>query len=448
VTGRILLVDDDLAFRRSTGELLREDGHEVVEVADGSEAVEALKKGSFDLILMDLRMPGLDGIRVVEVLRQWGEGAPILMVTGFGTVEAAVEALHTGVDDFLTKPVEPDVLSSRVQELLVRRPTGGEEEGTPGGMVGRSAAMRAVFADMRRVAPTDSTVLITGETGTGKELVARGIHELSPRCAGPFLAVNCASLSPGLLESELFGHREGAFTGAVRDREGVFQAADGGTILLDEVGDVPPEVQLRLLRVLQEKEVTPVGTERAVPVDVRVIAATNADLKREVEEGGFREDLFYRLKVFRIELPPLRERISDLPLLIRHFFEEGDGAEREEGGAFACSPLAMRLLQAYEWPGNVRELFSALESASIQAGGRRIEAQHLPPEIRSGPNDAGVVKDFDRYRQEGSDREERDAIRIALEEADGVRSRAADLLGMSRTTLWRKMKAYGLDGEW
>jgi len=442
MTGRILLVDDDLAFRRSTGELLREEGHEVVEVADGSEAVDKLKESAFDLILMDLRMPGLDGIRVVEVLRKWGEGAPILMVSGFGTVERAVEALHTGVDDFLTKPVEPDVLNARVQELLDRRPvTGDGAGGNPGGMVGRSPAMQAVFADMRRVAPTDATVLILGETGTGKELVARGIHRVSDRAGGPFLAVNCGALSPGVLESELFGHRKGAFTGAVRDREGRFQAAEGGTIFLDEVGDVSPEVQLRLLRVLQEREVAPVGAEHPLPVDVRVVAATNRDLKGEVEEGRFREDLYYRLKVFVIEVPPLRDRKSDLPILVNHYLRQSGGDEVARRG---CSPLAMRMIQSYDWPGNVRELFSALESARIQAGDGPIEAQHLPPEVRDAGYREEGAPESPRYHKHRTDEEEKAAIEIALEEADGVRSRAADLLGMSRTTLWRRMKEFGL----
>jgi len=446
MTGRILLVDDDLAFRRSTGELLREDGHEVVAAADGQEAVEALRSDRFDLILMDLRMPGLDGIRIAEVLRTRGEGAPILMVTGYGTVESAVEALHTGVDDVLTKPVEPEVLSARVRDLLERRPVGGEgPPENPGGMVGRSPAMQEVFAAIRRVAGTDTTVLVVGETGTGKELVARAIHELSERSRGPFVPVNCAALSQGLVESELFGHRKGAFTGAARDREGRFQAADGGTILLDEVADVPPEVQLRLLRVLQEKEVTPVGREHATPVDVRVVAATNRELRGEVEAGRFREDLYYRLNVFRIELPPLRERKADLPLLVEHFLRRR--AEKESPSRRpTCSPLAMRILQGYRWPGNVRELFSVLESARIQADGARIEAQDLPPEVREASDRIGNGPE--RYRHEGSDADERASIRIALEETDGVRSRAAELLGMSRTTLWRKMKAYGLDEEW
>ena len=419
---------------------VEQDGHEIAEAADASEAVEALKERSFDLILLDLRMPGLDGIQLVEVLREWGEGVPILMISGFGSVETAVQAMHTGADDFLTKPVEPSVLSARVSELLERRPVADGGEESPGGIIGRSPAIRGVFEAIEQVAGTDATVLIGGETGTGKELVARAIHEGSSRSQKPFLAVNCASLSEGVLESELFGHLKGAFTGAVRDREGLFQSADGGTLLLDEIGDMAPAMQHRLLRVLQEREVTPVGGAHPIPVDVRILAASNRDLKSAVGEGLFRDDLFYRLNVFRIDLPPLRVRRSDLPLLVEHFLR---GRGSSEAGAFAasCSPLAMRKLQGYHWPGNVRELFAALESALIQAGGGRVEAHHLPQEVRTaggiGPSPP------ERYRHGGTMADERAAIEIALEEAGGRRSTAADILGMGRTTLWRKMRAYG-----
>lgn len=438
---RLLVVDDDRIFRLSTAALLRQDGHEVVEAADGNAAVETLQRDRFDLVLLDMRMPGLDGIGIVEVLRTWGHDTPILMISGFGTVDTAVNAIHTGADDFLTKPVEPDVLSARVEALLSRRPTlETDGDSAPGGMIGRSPAIRAVLEVIERVAPTDATVLVTGETGTGKELVARGIHEQSERAKGPFVAVNCAALSEGLLESELFGHKKGAFTGAVRDRTGLFEAASGGTILLDEIGDVSPAMQHRLLRVLQERELTPVGAVRPVSVDVRVVAATNKDLRAEMEAGRFRDDLYYRLNVVRIELPPLRARREDIPLIAELFYARV--GRRAHAG---CSPLAMRLLQAHPWPGNVRELLASLESAHIQAGDRRIEAQHLPPEIR-GPDGHGHAGNGpgERYRREQPAEDEKSAIVSALAETGGAKNAAAERLGMSRTTLWRKMKEHGL----
>jgi DNA-binding NtrC family response regulator len=447
VPGRILLVDDDQAFRVSTSTLLRDEGYGVVEAANGQEAVQALKEGGFDLILLDLRMPGVDGIQIVEVLRRWGEGIPILMISGFGTVETAVRALHTGADDFLTKPVEPDVLIGKVADLLERRPSllAGPEWG-PGDLVGRSAGMRKVLAAVRRVAPGDTTVLIQGETGTGKELIARGIHAASSRASGPFVAVNCASLAEGLLESELFGHVRGAFTGAVQDKAGLFQAAHLGTLFLDEIGDVSRGLQHRLLRVLQEKEVTPVGDVTPKAVDVRVVAATHRNLKEATKTGEFREDLYYRLNVFRVEIPPLRERKVDIPLLVEHFFR----LRGERSPSPSVSPLAMRLLQAHTWPGNVRELFSVLESAVIRAeDGSRIEAQHLPPEIREmgGQRGSGGLEDATRYARSESPEAERATILAALEEAGGKRTRAAQILGMGRTTLWRKLKEYGIRTE-
>jgi two-component system, NtrC family, response regulator AtoC len=439
----ILVVDDDLTFRLSTAELLRQDGHLVVAAASGDDALAILAERKVDLILMDLRMPGIDGLGLTEALRKWGEGTPILMISGFGTVDAAVQALQLGADDFLTKPVEPDVLTARVASLLERRPHAAAAASAPAGLVGRSAAMREVFAGITAVASADTTVLITGETGTGKELVARGVHAASPRRAKPFVAVNSAALAPGLVESELFGHVRGAFTGAVRDKQGVFEAAGGGTVFLDEIGDITPAVQYRLLRVLQEREVTPVGTVRPLSVNVRVIAATNRDLRAEVAAGRFREDLFYRLNVFRIALPPLRDRRTDIPLLVEHMLERHfDRSPR--GQRFVCSPLVMRLLQAYEWPGNVRELFSVLECAVLRAGEGRIDAQHLPAEVRSMATE-GHDALMARYRAVTGEEDERTRILAALEAAHGVRARAAEILGMGRTTLWRKLRQLGFE---
>ena len=436
---RLLVVDDDHAFRVSTAALLRADDHDVDVAADASAAAQALRAHTYDLVLLDLRMPGIDGIQFVETLRIWGESVPVLMISGFGTVDSAVRALHVGTDDFLTKPVDPDVLSARVADLLERRPVSPRDDGAVSGMIGRTAVMRSVFSAVRRVAPQETTVLVTGETGTGKELVARALHELSPRATSPFVAVNCGALGEGVLESELFGHVKGAFTGALRDREGVFESAHGGTIFLDEVGEMSPSVQQRLLRVLQEREVTRVGSSRPVKVDVRVVAATNHDLTAAVAASRFRQDLYYRLAVFPIEVPPLRDRQADIPLLAAHAVDRLRDRVAEAGG-LACSPFAIRLLRTYDWPGNVRELMSVIERAAVDAGFGRIEAQHLPSEVRrrSDPGPDG------RYRTEHSAEDERDAIVAALEQTDGVLARAAELLGMGRTTLWRKLKLYGL----
>jgi DNA-binding NtrC family response regulator len=436
---RLLVVDDDHAFRLSTAALLRADGHDVDVAPDATAAVQSLRERAYDLVLLDLRMPGIDGIQLVETLRIWGESVPVLMITGYGTVESAVRAMHLGTDDFLTKPVEPDVLSARVSELLERRPMAVRDDAAVAGMVGRTTVMRSLFASVRRVAPQDTSVLVTGETGTGKELVARAVHELSPRATAPFVAVNCGALGDGVLESELFGHVKGAFTSAVRDRAGVFESAHGGTIFLDEVGEMSATVQQRLLRVLQEREVTRVGSSRPVRVDVRVVAATNRNLAELVESARFRPDLYYRLAVFPVVVPPLRERRADVPLLIAHAIEQL--RERVPAATeLACSGFAIRLMRNYDWPGNVRELMSVVERAAVDAGFGRIEAQHLPAELRAGAESGAEP----RYRATRSADDERDAIVAALERTDGAIARAAELLGMGRTTLWRKLKHYGL----
>ncbi len=438
---RLLVVDDDHAFRVSTAALLRADGHEVDTAVDGSDAAQAIRNHRYDLVVLDIRMPGIDGISLVEVLRVWGEKVPVLMISGYGTVDSAVRAMHGGADDFLTKPVEPEVLSARVAQLLDRRPLVGGDQGTLSGIVGRTPVMRDLFTAIRKVAPTEATVLITGETGTGKELVAQALHALSPRHASPFIAVNCGAFAEGLLESELFGHVKGAFTGAVRDRAGVFESANGGTIFLDEVGELSATAQQRLLRVLQEREVTKVGASHPARVDVRVVAATNRDLSVAITDGGFRNDLYYRLAVFPLVLPPLRSRRADIPLLIEHALSEmrTNDAQRQDRTALACSPLAMRMLRAYDWPGNVREMIAVLERAAIDADFGRIDAQHLPPEVRTASAEP-------RYRglQPIANGDERDSIAAALLESGGALGRAAELLGMGRTTLWRKLKLYGL----
>ncbi|HTE47628.1 MAG TPA: sigma-54 dependent transcriptional regulator [Gemmatimonadaceae bacterium] len=438
-TGRILIVDDDATFRLTTGALLAADGHHIESAPDGQRAVEQLREQTFDLLLVDLRMPGIDGIGFVEALRLWGHRVPILMISGFGTIDAAVRAMHLGADDFLTKPVEPSVLSERVAELLELRPrTDSVREDNPGGMIGRSAPIRGLFERIELVAPTESTVLITGETGVGKELVARAVHALSPRRNKPMVSINCAALAEGLLESELFGHVRGAFTGAVRDRAGVFEAAHSGTLFLDEIGATTPALQSRLLRALQEREITRVGSTNPIKVDVRIITATNEDLGTLVAEKRMREDLQYRLAVFPLAVPPLRDRPADVPLLVDHWLTQL--AKRlPNASELSCSAFALKLLRTYQWPGNVRQLFAALESAAISAGGGRIETHHLPDVVRGA--DRGTAG---RYRAAGPIDDERAAIKHAIERADGSFTRAAELLGMGRTTLWRKMRAHGI----
>lgn len=440
-TRRILVVDDDRTFRLSTCALLRHDGYHADDAADGVAAVEALGAHHYDLMLLDLKMPGIDGLQLLETLRIRGYTVPVLMISGVGTVDLAVRSMHLGADDFLTKPVEPDVLAGRVAGLLDSRPRGDSRSDAGRDIVGRAASMQDVLSRLERVAPMETTVLVTGETGVGKELVARAVHRLSPRHGAAFVAVNCGALTESLLESELFGHVRGAFTGAVRDRVGVIESAHGGTLFLDEVGEMSLALQQRLLRVLQEREVQRVGSVRPAAVDIRVVAATNRDLRELVREGRFREDLYYRLAVFTIDVPPLRTRQEDIPLLVQHALDRLR-ARVPQWRELTCSPLALRALRAFDWPGNVRHLLGAIESAAVLAEGRRIELQHLPPEVREMLDGGAAI----RYRAPHDDEEERARIRWALDTSGGSPTRAADLLGMSRTTLWRKLKALGMDG--
>ncbi len=440
-TRRILVVDDDRAFRLSTCALLRHDGYQADDAADGAAAAEALRARHYDLMLLDLKMPGIDGLQLLETLRIRGHTVPILMISGVGTVELAVRSLHLGADDFLTKPVEPDILAGRVAELLDSRPSGDARAHAGREIIGRAAAMQDVLSRLERVAPLSTTVLVSGETGVGKELVARAVHRLSDRRDAAFVAVNCGALSESLLESELFGHARGSFTGAVRDRIGVIESAHGGTLFLDEVGEMSLAVQQRLLRVLQEREVQRVGASRPVPVDIRVVTATNRDLRSLVHERRFREDLYYRLAVFTIDVPPLRDRREDIPLLAQHALERLR-ARVPQWSELACSPLALRAMRAFDWPGNVRHLLGAIESAAVLAEGRRIELQHLPEEVRESLEGAAPP----RYRAPDDELQERDRILGALDQCGGSPTRAADLLGMGRTTLWRKLRALGIDG--
>ncbi len=446
---RILIIDDDRAFRVGTGALLQDEGYDVVAVGDGDEGLRRLAESSFELVLLDLKMAGRGGLSVLEEIRRGGSSVPVLMLTGFGTVDSAVQALKLGADDYITKPADNHALRSKIRVILARRaPILGQGAAR---IVGRSPQMRSVLNAIGRVAPTESTVLVRGATGTGKELVARAIHEESARRSRPFVAVNCSALAEGVLESELFGHARGAFTGAVSDRKGLFEAADGGTIFLDEIGDISAAMQAKLLRVLQEREVTRVGTAKPLSVDVRVIAATHRDLEAMVEEGTFRADLYFRLKVFQIPVPHLRERAEDIPVLASTALEQWNREVREPSRRIAgLSDETLEVLAAYDWPGNVRELMAAIEHACIVCDGPRILPCHLPDDVREP--EEGAEEDEAAPEPEGARRyqapdpeAERASIIEALEAADGNRTRAAAMLGMGRTTLWQKLKAYGLE---
>lgn len=449
---RILIIDDDRAFRVGTRALLQDEGYSVDAVGDGDEGLRRLAEEEFELVLLDLKMAGRGGLSVLEEIRRRGSSVPVLMLTGFGSVDSAVQALKLGADDYITKPADNQALRSKIRVILARRaPSLGHGADR---IVGRSQQMRTVLRAIERVAPTESTVLVRGATGTGKELVARAIHEESARRMRPFVAVNCSALAEGVLESELFGHARGAFTGAVADRKGLFEAADGGTIFLDEIGDVSASMQAKLLRVLQEREVTRVGTAKPLPVDVRVIAATHRDLEEMVEAGTFRADLYFRLKVFQIGVPDLKDRPEDIPTLATAALDQWNAEVREPSRRIAgFSDETLDLLVAYDWPGNVRELMATVEHACIVCDGQRILPSHLPDDVRepeaSADADAAPSPETDAARryQAPDPQAERAAIIEALEAAGGNRTRAAELLGMGRTTLWQKLKAYGVGGR-
>ncbi|HET7460500.1 MAG TPA: sigma-54 dependent transcriptional regulator [Longimicrobium sp.] len=451
---RILIIDDDRAFRVGTGALLADEGYEVDAEPGGDQGLDRLRHDRYDMVLLDLKMQGRSGLSVLEELRGNGNDVPVLMLTGYATVDSAVQALKLGADDYITKPCDNAVLRSKIKAVLARRePVLGAGAAR---LVGNTTPMRDVLRAIARVAPTESTVLLRGATGTGKELIARAIHEESPRRSRPFVAVNCSALAEGLLESELFGHARGAFTGAVNERKGMFEEANGGSIFLDEIGDVSPAMQARLLRVLQEREVVRVGTARPVQVDVRVIAATHQDLEAMVEAGRFRKDLYFRLKVFQVRVPELRDRGEDIPQLAAASLAKWNERVEPHRRVPGISDEAVEVLQAYDWPGNVRELMAAVEYACIVCDGKRILPHHLPEEVREGPQPAAHTNGNGHDARKGESRvepkryqapdanEEREAIRSALEEANGNRTKAAAALGMGRTTLWQKLKEYGL----
>lgn len=424
----ILVVEDRESLRRMLERALQQEGYEVTVCADGEQATSKLAAGSFDLVLTDLKLPGMSGIEVLRTSRETHPRLPVVVLTAFGTVGTAVEAMKLGAADFLEKPVEIEDLFQLVESML-----GEDEESAvfklPGGptIIGRHPTLRAALRLLGRVAKTNSTVLLTGESGTGKELFARALHGLSERKEGPFVGVNCAAIPETLLENELFGHEKGAFTGAHRRQVGRFESAHGGTLLLDEIGELPLRTQSKVLRVLEERTFERVGSSRSLKADVRLVAATNRDLRSMVEAGGFRDDLYYRLEVFPIELPPLRDRASDIPLLAQHLVEAI--AVRQGVAPRVLTGEAAGLLEHHEWPGNVRQLANVLERAMIVGEGPRLEAAELKALLSAE-----------------SGRSERQRICDALDQSAGDKHRAAEYLGMSYRTLLRRIKEHDLAG--
>jgi len=464
----LLLVEDEASLRQVVAEQLAERGYVVTEADSGEAALARLADFAFDVIVTDLRLPGIDGSAVVDAAVERYPDIVAIVVTGYGTVKDAVEAIKRGASDFVNKPFQIDELMHVLQTALEQRRLRSENEYlraqledrySVSGIIGKSPAIKRLFQLLETVAHTTSTILITGETGTGKEVVARALHHSSPRRSQRFVALNCSAIPESLLEAELFGHVRGAFTGAVGNRQGRLEQAHRGTLFLDEVGTMSSALQMKLLRVLQEREFERVGDSHTTKVDVRVIAATNSDLGRMVAQGEFREDLFYRLNVIPVTLPPLRERKEDIPLLVQHFLDKfcGDSATpAAKPGPSSARPAqvtvsqeAMRRLMAYPWPGNVRQLENAIERASAFRGGRsQIDIGDLPEEIAAQPAapvsmpmslpDEGL--DLNRFL-EGA---ERDLITRALDRTGGNKGRAARLLGIKRTTLVEKLKRLAL----
>ena len=452
----ILIVDDEKNTREGLARALQFN-YRVLLADSGARALEVLDEEAVELVLSDIRMPGMDGLALLHRIRARTPQPVVILLTAYGSIEQAVEAMRAGAYDFLTKPVSLDRLDILLRRALEARDMASENRRLRErldqnfgmeNITGRSPAMREVFDTIRQVAPARTTVLIEGESGTGKELVAQALHHLSPRAQGPFVAVHCAALAPTLLESELFGHEKGAFTGASERRRGRFEMADGGTLFLDEIGEILPAVQVKILRVLEEHRFERVGGQQTLEVDVRLIAATNRNLRRMVEEGQFREDLFFRLNVVSVVLPPLRERAGDIPLLVDRFLKEL--AEENHRPAPALAPEVMDVLVSYAWPGNVRELRNAIERMVVLGRGDRLTLRDLPPPIRPAAAAMTQTRLPGAVSPDGGtltmDQMERQLILTTLEQNAGNRVKTAGVLGISRRTLHRKLKEYGLAG--
>lgn len=449
----ILICDDEKNIRNGLAMAMELEGYDTLTAEDGTMAWSLLNKKDVDLVITDLRMPKFSGEELLKKISSAYPRLPVIILTGHGTIETAVEAMRSGAIDFFTKPVDLDRLSLVVKKSLSTGDLYAEHEQLKkeveqlrtrnryDRIVGKSQKMVNLMDIVTQVAPTKASVLITGESGVGKELVADAIHELSGRSKGPFIKVHCAALSESLLESELFGHEKGSFTGAVSQKKGRFELADGGTIFLDEIGEIDAATQVKLLRVLQEKQFERVGGEKPLSVDVRVVCATNRDLLKEIEKGNFREDLFYRLNVVHLEVPPLRERKDDIPLLMTSFltfFNQENGKQIE-----GFSTSARRALLSYDWPGNIRELRNCIESAVVLSRSPIIEAEDLPPAVTKAENTAQLSLEVGITLEEA----EKQLIISTLAMCAGNKTKAAELLGIGRKTLHRKLQDYKIDQE-
>jgi DNA-binding NtrC family response regulator len=444
----LVVADDEKNIREGLAESLSNDGYRALMAADGEEALRLVDSGDVDLVITDLRMPRLSGKELLGAVASRYPGLPVIVLTGHGTIEDAVAAMRGGAFDFLTKPVNLEHLSILVKRALETREMARKNreleaevdaQRRTSSIIGKSAEMKKVFDLIRRVAPTRASVLVTGDSGVGKELVADAIHNLSPRRDGPLVKVHCAALAESLLESELFGHEKGSFTGAQSRKRGRFELADKGTLFLDEIGEINQNVQIKILRVLQERKFERVGGEETVDVDVRIVAATNRDLKEEIRKGAFREDLYYRLNVVNIHVPPLRERRDDIPLLAMSFLREF--AEENGKKLDGFDPKARQALYAYPWPGNVRELRNSVESAVVMAGSGLVGLDDLPPNVRSSGEERDVRVPVGSTIEEA----EKILIRETLAAQGGNKSRTAEILGIGRKTLYQKIEEYGIE---
>lgn len=442
----ILIIDDEKNIREGLSAALELDGYSVKLAANGAEGLALIEKGDIDLVITDLRMPGISGEEVLAKVRGESPGIPVIVLTGHGSIDTAVDAMRNGAYDFLTKPLSLDRLS-----LIVKRALAGREleirhsslqqelnaQASFESIIGKSAEMQRIFQMVRKAADSKASVLITGESGTGKELIANALHNLSPRKSNPFIKVHCAALSETLLESELFGHEKGAFTGAAARKRGRFELANTGTIFLDEIGEINQNVQIKILRVLQDKRFERVGGEETLEVDVRVIAATNRNLEGEIAQGRFREDLFYRLNVVHIQVPPLRDRKDDIPLMLNAFLDEFNRENNKSITGF--DSRSRSALYKYDWPGNIRQLRNCVESAVVMCSGNEITLEDLPPTVRGAAESNVIQVPVGITMAEA----EKIIIQQNLASNQGNKSKTADILGIGRKTLHRKLEEYG-----